>query len=148
MRLDVAKRGGTCLGCGSPAGTRQGSYCDDCRQQRLEARVQKTGSVTLGELRERYSTSQYHAKVRGHARLAFARSGRAFACQACGYDLHVDICHIRDVGDFPPDATLNEVNALPNLLALDKRCHWEFDHGYLLLETDQASGVVLSSRAA
>lgn len=53
-------------------------------------------------------------------------------CAMCGYDLHVDVCHIRDVAAFPPNATLGEANATINLIALDKRCHWEFDHGYLV----------------
>jgi hypothetical protein len=52
-------------------------------------------------------------------------------CAACGYSLHVDICHIRDVANFPDTAILGEVNDSANLVALDKRCHWEFDHGYL-----------------
>ncbi len=26
---------------------------------------------------------------------------------------------------------MSEVNHISNLVALDKRCHWEFDHGYL-----------------
>jgi hypothetical protein len=52
-------------------------------------------------------------------------------CLACGYNLHVDVCHVRDVADFPLTAALAEVNAPSNLVALDKRCHWEFDHGYL-----------------
>jgi HNH endonuclease len=43
----------------------------------------------------------------------------------------VDVCHVRPVSDFPPSATLGEVNAPENLVALDKRCHWEFDHGHL-----------------
>ena len=44
----------------------------------------------------------------------------------------MDICHIRDVADFSPEATVAEVNDPGNLMALDKRCHWEFDHGYLI----------------
>lgn len=100
-------------------------YCDDC-QTRGQAR-------TLGELRDQYPKLAYHAKVRGLARLVYKRSGKPYACRACGYDLHVDICHIRDVKDFPMEAPLSEVNHIDNLVALDKRCHWEFDHGYLTL---------------
>lgn len=88
------------------------------------------GLRTLGELRRALGTFAFHAKVRGLARSAY-RGPRS--CVACGYGLHVDICHIRDVSSFPNTATVAEVNDPANLVALDKRCHWEFDHGYLLL---------------
>lgn len=58
-------------------------------------------------------------------------------CAACGYNLHVDICHVIGVAEWPPSATLREVNAPSNLVALDKRCHWEFDHGFLDLIDDR-----------
>jgi ribosomal protein L40E len=96
--------------------------CRSCRYGPL-------GKRTLGELREKRGTFAFHAKLRGLARTAYKRP---LACAACGYDRHVDICHIRDVADFPPEATVDEVNDPSNLIALDKRCHWEFDHGYLL----------------
>lgn len=86
---------------------------------------------TLAELRKRHGLLQFHAKVRGYARDVYQGPK---TCAACGYDLHVDICHIRDVANFPPEATVAEVNASTNLVALDKRCHWEFDHGYLRID--------------
>jgi hypothetical protein len=54
-------------------------------------------------------------------------------CATCGGPKSYtgDICHIRDVASFPDSATVGEVNNPANLIALDKRCHWEFDHGYL-----------------
>jgi hypothetical protein len=85
---------------------------------------------TLGDLRGSYGTLAFHAKVRGYARAAYKGE---MVCAACGYSLHVDICHIVAVADWPPTATVREVNAEDNLVALDKRCHWEFDHGYLVL---------------
>ncbi|MDX5461275.1 HNH endonuclease [Micromonospora tulbaghiae] len=101
-----------------------------CRQ----CRAKELGDRTIGELRSRLGTFAFHAKVRGLARTTY---DGPHACAACGYDLHVDICHIRDVADFPPTATVAEVNARNNLVALDKRCHWEFDHGYLRPDGDQ-----------
>lgn len=97
--------------------------CGKCRYIHLLYR-------TLGELREMYGTHAFHAKVRGLARNSYKG---VRACAACGYDLHVDICHVRDVSQFSPEATIAEVNAQTNLTALDKRCHWEFDNGYLVL---------------
>lgn len=98
--------------------------CQGCKA----AEYSKT---TLGELRSCYSTAAFHAKVRGLARRNF---NGPWLCAACGYSRHVDVCHMRDVASFPPDATLAQVNEPGNLIALDKRCHWEFDNGYLAYE--------------
>lgn len=111
----------TCALCGLPK-SYTGTICRACVRARFNER-------SLGELRAEYSTAAFHAKVRGLARYAYKGPRR---CAACGYSLHVDICHIRDVADWPATATLSEVNNPANLVALDKRCHWEFDHGYLI----------------
>jgi hypothetical protein len=92
---------------------------------------------TLGELRLKHGTAAFHAKIRGAARNVYKGLRE---CAACGYRLHVDICHIRDVASFPASATVAEVNDRANLIALDKRCHWEFDNGYLFLDTKKSGG--------
>lgn len=110
--------------------------CDSCKRIKhgISTRSIEYESITLKELRSAYSTSQYHSKIRGASRSEYKRSGRSMSCENCGYDLHVDICHIRGVSDFPDSSTLSEVNDISNLIALDKRCHWEFDNGYLSIE--------------
>lgn len=85
----------------------------------------------------------YHNRLRSHARTAY--KGPKY-CEACGYDLHYDVSHIRAIADFPSTATLGEVNHPDNLIALDKRCHWEFDHGHLVRAVD-LNGAVCWSRA-
>ena len=87
--------------------------------------------TTLQMLKNRYAIGEFHAKLRGHARSIYKQSGRPLECFSCGYNLHVDVCHIQDVKDFPLDTLVSVVNDIDNLVALDKRCHWEFDHGYL-----------------
>jgi hypothetical protein len=54
-------------------------------------------------------------------------------CKNCGYDRHVEICHIRPINSFPEDTPVAVVNDLSNLVALCPNCHWEFDHGLLVL---------------
>ena len=103
------------------------TICEDCCEGNTIA------NRTLMELKNFYSISQYHAKIRGHARSIFKKSGRTLKCQACDYALHVDICHIKDVKDFELTSKLSEVNSLNNLTTLCKTHHWEFDHGYLKL---------------
>lgn len=117
-----------CLTCNANLSGKARKYC------KLHKAKQSDSSKTLQELRDTYSISQYHAKIRGLARITYKSTGKSMSCLNCGYDLHVDICHIKDVKDFEMEATLAEVNHTDNLIALDKRCHWEFDNGYLSLE--------------
>lgn len=119
------KSGNECLSCGSACGSRL--RCEGCYREDALA------SASLAELRSSYDTSQYHAKIRGHARSVFKKGGGLKRCKVCQYDLHVDIAHIKDVADFEPSATLSDVNSSANLVALCKNHHWEFDHGYLKL---------------
>jgi hypothetical protein len=119
QRTDVPKK--TCPQCGGPK-SYLGAICRACRIN--EFRLQ-----TLGELRQNFGTHSFHSKVRSAARGAYIGP---LSCAACGYGLHVEICHIRDVASFPDSAILAEVNSPGNLIALDRRCHWEFDHGYLV----------------
>ena len=72
--------------------------------------------------------------VNAHARKVYKESGRAYECKHCGYNLHVNICHVKDIKDFPDTALVKEINDPDNLVALCKNHHWEFDHGILKLE--------------
>jgi hypothetical protein len=84
--------------------------------------------VTIADLKARYSITSFHAKVRGHARSIFKRNRRKMICSKCGYTDHVDVCHIKDVKDFAPTASIAEVNDISNLTALCRNHHWEFDN--------------------
>lgn len=92
------------------------------------------GLITLQDLRSQYSQRDYHAKLRGYARSAYKHSGLPYECFNCGYTLHVDICHVIGIKNFSMDTPLSTVNHIDNLVALDKRCHWEFDHGHITLK--------------
>lgn len=93
----------------------------------------KDDDSTLAELKIKYSTSQYHAKIRGRSRAVYKSSGKPMTCKCCGYNLHVDIAHIKSVKDFSTHTPLKIVNEIQNLVALCKNHHWEFDNGYLTL---------------
>ena len=102
-----------------------------CRSCRSANKNKEIDGLTLAEVRQLVKTSyEFHAKLRGWARRSYTGPKKCFLCD---YDLHVDIAHIQPVSSFPLTATVGEVNATTNLVALDKRCHWEFDHGYLVL---------------
>jgi len=143
-----------CYNCGKSiyvqrANLRERNYCSQScvakvsnsmnpKRQRKEKpmkvaanRPSKIPNMTLAEIKERYKgTSNYHSIIRGDSRKVFAGEK---SCHVCGYSLHVDICHLRPVSDFPMYTVLSIVNSLDNLIALCKRCHWEFDHGHLAL---------------
>lgn len=49
-------------------------------------------------------------------------------CDKCGYDKHVELCHIKPIKSFPVTATIKEVNAKENIIQLCRNCHWELDN--------------------
>lgn len=54
-------------------------------------------------------------------------------CAKCGYDKHVELCHIKPISSFSESATLKEVNNADNLIQLCPNCHWEFDNNLIKL---------------
>lgn len=90
--------------------------------------------VTMRELRTTLNTRNYHTRLRTHARTVYEDSGLPMECCVCGYTRGLDICHINPVSGFPDDTTIVVVNAIENLMVLDKLCHWEYDNGFLVIE--------------
>lgn len=114
--------------CGVLAPPRR-KYCDGCFE--MECR-RNYAATTLESLRlEAGSRNSYHTILRTHARKVLKESGRLSKCEVCGYDKHVQACHVRDVADFPESATLVEVNSPANLRGLCPNHHWELDNGLL-----------------
>ena len=101
-------------------------YCDKCLNVILGC--DKHDSTKIGDLYKRMSVPAARNRIGKSARKKYAKSGRPMKCDVCGYDTHVDICHIRPIYDFPDSATIAEVNSLDNLTALCKNHHWEMDH--------------------
>ena len=101
--------------------TKKSNHCQSCsnaNQQKYE---------TLEDIlhyRSRYGQSAAFNIVRGRARSLLTHS----KCQKCGYDKHVEACHIKPISSFPNNTLIDTINAPDNLLALCPNCHWEFDH--------------------
>jgi len=72
-----------------------------------------------------------YGKVRQNAQLVYRQSGMSAQCLLCGYSTHVEICHIKNISDFPTNTLVSEINNLSNLVALCRNHHWEFDHNCL-----------------
>ena len=117
---------GSCRVCGVAIRTRQ-TWCDE--------HVPDYKNKTVSEYRERDSVKDKHPSWRNsHIRL-FNRNWNkdliTKPCANCGYDKHVELCHIKAVSSFPNNALLSEVNHPDNNIQLCRNCHWEFDHGML-----------------
>lgn len=54
-------------------------------------------------------------------------------CKICGYDLHVQACHLISISEFNVTSRLIDVNGPGNLIYLCPNHHWELDNGYLVL---------------
>ena len=109
-------------------------YCDPCSAM-AKAKWKLIGSRTKGDVFGSSKNWQSaRSMIRNHAVTAYAKNGGKFICSICNYKTHVNICHIRDVSDFPNDALINEINSPKNLTALCPTHHWEFDHDLLELQ--------------
>lgn len=99
-------------------------YCKDHRV--------KLFKQTLSEVIYKFHhKSSAFALVRNRARSVCKRK----FCENCGYDKHVEICHIKAISKFPSDTLVSEINSSSNLLALCPNCHWEFDNGILKISS-------------
>ena len=76
--------------------------------------------------RKNYQSAR--STIRKHAYRVWSESNQKCECSVCGYSLYVEIAHKRAVSDFPDEATIQDINAIDNLVALCPNHHWEFDH--------------------
>lgn len=92
---------------------------------------------TLAEYHEHLSVKGKHSSWKNsHIRVfnrAWNKNLTLLPCKNCGYNKHVELCHIKSVSSFPKTATLGEVNAATNNIQLCRNCHWEFDNGLLVI---------------
>jgi predicted restriction endonuclease len=55
-------------------------------------------------------------------------------CMECGYNKHVEVCHIKSVSEFDEDSLVTEINHIDNLIGLCPTHHWEFDNKLLQIK--------------
>ena len=120
-----------CKHCDNKVRNWRSTLCEDCYQERRVDYKNKT----IGEYRNRPSVkgkhpSWLHSHVRNFAR-SWLKHLTKQPCVNCGYDKHVELCHIKPVSSFSDDTLLGEVNSPRNVVPLCRNCHWEFDHKLL-----------------
>lgn len=122
-----------CERCGKPRdGRAKGKICLGCVM--VEAK-EKTNKITVGELKEKHKSKNAHwysAEIRNFCRMYNSKLFNR--CQKCGYDNHVELCHIKPINSFEDSATVGEINDPSNVVVLCPNHHWEFDNSVLKLE--------------
>lgn len=66
-----------------------------------------------------------------YAKRVMKYSEKEKICKNCGYDKHVEICHILSVASFSNESSLYDITNENNLMYLCPNCHWEFDNNIL-----------------
>lgn len=103
------------------------TYCEKCYPEK-----HYLSGKTLEEAIKNRKDSNRYTGIRGNARLIYAKSNKPKSCAVCSYKKHIEICHIKDICDFPTNTLISVINNLENLIALCPNHHWEFDHGLIL----------------
>lgn len=89
---------------------------------------------TKGELlNKKGAYYRFRAIIRKHAQWVYEQSDGDKKCKICGYDKHVEVCHIKSVSSFNDDALITIINDLTNLVGMCPNHHWEFDHGLITI---------------
>lgn len=91
--------------------------------------------TTKGELKSIAKTGErIRATITRFARAIYFETFPDPKCEICGYNSHVEVCHIIASSKFNDDAKLSEINRIENLIGLCPNHHWEFDSGMMPME--------------
>lgn len=104
--------------------------CDACNPN-----IKDWSKITLEETREKRNY-QINSRIRELARKVFEKSGIEKKCVNCGYDKHIEICHIKGISEFDGNTPISEINDINNIIALCPNCHWELDHNILIFDSN------------
>lgn len=116
---------------------RKKRFCDSCLKRH---RAKSNGNTYIGDrtkgevFQEAKSWTHARTPIVKHAKKVFDDSLKKDICVECGYSLHIQVCHLKQVKDFSDDTLVSEINHIDNLVALCRNHHWEMDNGYLKVE--------------
>ena len=131
-----------CKKCGELILKRQ-TYCHSCVTKGYNNEHLK--NRTIDQITYKDKGSNRYAVIRDQAKRITNK--RTQVCCKCGYNKHVETCHIKDIGEFSKDSKLEEVNNPSNLILLCPNCHWEFDHDLSTLDSLKLVGDADSATA-
>lgn len=104
--------------------------CKDCKRPQ-RTRAENEAITKKDFLQGGNGLSARYRRIRSLAREKYMENLLNPACVLCGYDLHVEVCHILAIEDHPDTALIGEINDLKNLIGLCRNHHWELDNGVL-----------------
>lgn len=116
----------TCIKCTNIIRNRGSLLCKLHHEEKFQR------DSTLGEYRNRISVKGKHSSYANVHVRSFARTWlkhlRELPCAKCGYELHVELAHIKSISEFSDEDKLSDVNKESNVIQLCPNCHWEFDN--------------------
>jgi hypothetical protein len=125
----------TCTICDEPVKSYKYSHCEKHHKEYVENRFDYIKDLPLKTYWSKKSLENLHKSSKNSHIRNFARSHFRHLlekpCHNCGYDKHVELCHIIPISKFTENSKISEVNNENNLIQLCRNCHWEFDHGIL-----------------
>jgi len=101
-------------------------HCELCGKEKLNRAKICRSCID----KKKYTTLDHSHKYSGNCIRSRARSVMKHikSCAQCGYDKHVEVCHIKPIQSFPSQTAIDIINHISNLIVLCPNCHWEFDN--------------------
>ena len=113
-------------------GNRKNSRSEQCISCRKECNRKERALKPINDfyVNSTYASVKYNS-IRAYARAELALSDRPKQCEICGFNVVVQVCHLKGIAEFPDSALMGEVNALSNLKYLCPNHHAMLDKGLL-----------------
>ena len=99
------------------------TYCPQCYKAKHEL-----SNKTLSEAIKNRKDANRYTGIRGNARKIYMKSNKPKCCIVCGYDKHIEICHVKGISEFSLDTLISVINDPDNLEAMCRNHHWESEH--------------------
>jgi hypothetical protein len=115
-----------CRTCDNTVVAKYYVYCRTCIDNRKHFHGIPADLQTIEQASRRGGANRYDL-IRTHARRLYKEELKS-GCEKCGYDKHVELCHINAISSFNKQVTIAEVNQRDNIMFLCPNCHWEHDH--------------------
>lgn len=124
-----------CAYCGKKLRNYKNKNCIECTKKIKKDGLQKR---TLEEEMKRRGANErknVYQGIRNDSRKKMLNSEIEKKCFICGYDKHVEVCHIKPINSFELGSMIEEINDFGNLMFLRPNHHWEIDNGILEIQT-------------
>lgn len=127
-----------CIKCDNLVKSYRHSRCELHHTEYMLTRFDAVKELTLKDYWSKDSLKNLHpssknAHIRAQARSNF-KDLTSKPCAKCGYNKHVELCHIKPIREFNENSKIKDINSYGNLIQLCPNCHWEFDNYLFKLE--------------